>query len=373
MKIAVLAHIRHAIAEPFCGGMEAHCDMLCRGLRAAGHTVDLFAAEGSSDPGLVPICDAPYDEVLPWRVYRGTRELAAYQRDAFERVLMRIGTGEYDVVHNNSLFPEIIEWCAHAGIPCVTSQHVPPFGSMFDAVLAGSQYPNIGATVTSRDQLSLWSQKGCAELEVVPNGIDTNAWIPSAEVSDYITWVGRIVPNKGLGQAVRAARQAGIRLKVFGPVEDASYFADEVEPYLTDGIEFHGHKSGEVLRKEVAGARGALVTPLWDEPFGLVAAEALSCGTPVVGFDRGALSEVVGDCGYLVQSGDIDAFADAIDQTGQIDRKACRQRAVQHLSIQAMIQGYEGCYAKVIAGARLASLPRLAWSSSASSTSALLA
>ena len=123
----------------------------------------------------------------------------------------------------------------------------------------------------------------------------------------------------------------------------------------------------------MAGARGALVTPLWDEPFGLVAAEALSCGTPVVGFDRGALAEVVGDCGYLVQSGDIDAFADAIDQTGQIDRKACRQRAVQHFSTQAMIQGYEGCYAQVIAGARLASLPRLAWSSSASSTSALLA
>lgn len=373
MKIAVLAHIRHAIAEPFSGGMEAHCDMLCRGLRAAGHDVDLFAAEGSSDPGLVPICDAPYDEVLPWRVYRGTRELAAYQRDAFERVLSRIGTGEYDVVHNNSLFPEIIEWCANAGIPCVTSQHVPPFGSMFDAVQAGNQYPNIGATVTSRDQLSLWSQKGCGDLEVVPNGIDTQAWIPTGGVGDYFTWVGRIVPNKGAGQAVRAARQAGIRLKVFGPVEDASYFADEVEPYLVNGIEFHGHMSGEVLRREVANARGALVTPLWDEPFGLVAAEALSCGTPVAGFDRGALAEVVGDCGHLVQGGDVDALADAIGHIGEIDRTACRRRAVRDLSIQAMIRGYEECYARVIAGARLASLPRLAWSSSTSSTSALLA
>ncbi|MGE5953637.1 MAG: glycosyltransferase [Qipengyuania vulgaris] len=373
MKIAVLAHIRHAIAEPFSGGMEAHCDMLCRGLRAAGHDVDLFAAEGSSDPGLVPICDAPYDEVLPWRVYRGTRELAAYQRDAFERVLTKIGTDEYDVVHNNSLFPEIIEWCAHAGIPCVTSQHVPPFGSMFDAVLASSQYPNIGATVTSRDQLSLWSQKGCEDLEVVPNGIDTQTWLPTGEVGDFFSWVGRIVPNKGLGQAVKAARLAGVRLKIFGPVEDASYFADEVEPYLTSGIEFHGHKSGDVLRREVADARGALVTPLWDEPFGLVAAEALSCGTPVVGFDRGALAEVVGDCGHLVQGGDVDALADAIGHIGQIDRTACRRRAVQHLSIRAMIRGYEECYAEVIAGARLASLPRLAWSSSASRTSALLA
>ena len=67
---------------------------------------------------------------------------------------------------------------------------------------------------------------------------------------------------------MRAPHQSSIRLKVFGPVEDASYFADEVEPSLTDGIEFHGHTSGEVPRKEVASARGALVTPLWDEPFG---------------------------------------------------------------------------------------------------------
>lgn len=373
MKIAVLAHIRHAIAEPFSGGMEAHCNMLCRGLRAAGHEVDLFAAEGSDDPCLIPICDAPYDEVLPWSVYRGTRELAAYQREAFERVLMRIGAGEYDVVHNNSLFPEIIEWCALAGIPCVTSQHVPPFGNMFDAVLSASAYPNIGATVTSRDQLTLWSQKGCEALDVVPNGIDSDLWKPSEKVGNYFTWVGRIVPNKGLAQAVQAARKAGVRLKIFGPVEDAGYFATEVEPYLSGGIEFHGHRAGPVLRKEVAGARGALVTPLWEEPFGLVAAEALSCGTPVVGFDRGALSEVVGDCGFLVRSGDIEALADSIGKVGRIERTACRKRAMERFSIQTMIEGYERCYAAVIAGARSASLRRLAWSSSASSTSALLA
>lgn len=373
VKIAVLAHIRHAIAEPFSGGMEAHCNMLCRGLRAAGHEVDLFAAEGSDDPCLIPICDAPYDEVLPWSVYRGTRELAAYQREAFERVLMRIGAGEYDVVHNNSLFPEIIEWCALAGIPCVTSQHVPPFGNMFDAVLSASAYPNIGATVTSRDQLTLWSQKGCEALDVVPNGIDSDLWKPSEKVGNYFTWVGRIVPNKGLAQAVQAARKAGVRLKIFGPVEDAGYFATEVEPYLSGGIEFHGHRAGPVLRKEVAGARGALVTPLWEEPFGLVAAEALSCGTPVVGFDRGALSEVVGDCGFLVRSGDIEALADSIGKVGRIERTACRKRAMERFSIQTMIEGYERCYAAVIAGARSASLRRLAWSSSASSTSALLA
>ncbi|MCD1589765.1 glycosyltransferase family 4 protein [Qipengyuania citrea] len=373
MKIAVLAHIRHAIAEPFGGGMEAHCDMLCRGLRAAGHQVDLFAADGSQDESLVPICAAPYDEVLPWRVFRGTSELAAYQRDAFERVLLAVGAGAYDVVHNNSLFPEIIEWCARAGIPCVTSQHVPPFGAMFDAVAATRERPNIGFTVTSQDQQALWADRGCAGLDVVPNGIDTNRWVPLGEPQDYLTWVGRIVPNKGLAEAIQAARKARVRLRIFGPVEDAGYFTEKVEPFLSEGIEFHGHRSGDRLRAEVAGAQAALVTPLWDEPFGLVAAEALACGTPVAGFDRGALSEVVGDCGVLVPGGDIGALAHAIRKVRRIDRAACRARAVEKLSITAMIAGYERCYAGAIAGARLASLPRLAWDSSCSRTSELLA
>jgi len=289
--------------------MEAHCDMLCRGLRAAGHQVDLFAADGSQDESLVPICAAPYDEVLPWRVFRGTSELAAYQRDAFERVLLAVGAGAYDVVHNNSLFPEIIEWCARAGIPCVTSQHVPPFGAMFDAVAATRERPNIGFTVTSQDQQALWADRGCAGLDVVSNGIDTDRWVPLGEPQDYLTWVGRIVPNKGLAEAIQAARKARVRLRIFGPVEDAGYFTEKVEPFLSEGIEFHGHRSGDRLRAEVAGAQAALVTPLWDEPFGLVAAEALACGTPVAGFDRGALSEVVGDCGVLVPGGDIGALA----------------------------------------------------------------
>ena len=373
VKIAVLAHIRHAIAEPFSGGMEAHCDMLCRGLRSAGHEVDLYASAGSSDPCLIPICDAPYDEVLPWRVYRGTDELARYQRDAFDCALARIGTGQYDVVHNNSLYPEIIEWCANSGMPCLTSQHVPPFGTMFDAVEQFCDRPHIGFTVTSNDQKALWAARGCDSLDVVPNGIDTDCWMPVAEVGDYLTWVGRIVPNKGLAEAVRAALKARAKLRIFGPVEDAAYFAEKVEPYLVDGIEFHGHRHAENLRKEVACARAALVTPMWDEPFGLVAAEALSCGTPVIGFDRGALAEVVGDCGLLVPGGNIDALADAITMADNIDRNACRSRAVAKMSVGAMIAGYEDSYAKVIAGANLASLSRLASSSSCSSTSELLA
>ena len=372
MRIAVLAHIRHAIAEPYSGGMEAHCAMLCRGLRAAGHEVDLFAAMGSDDACLIPICDA-YDRVLPWSVYHGTETLANYQRAAFKRVFNHLENHRYDVVHNNSLFPEIITQCAEAGIPCVTSQHVPPFASMVEAVRRACVKSHVEITVTSRDQRSLWQTRGCVTVEVVANGIDTAAWCPVEEAGEHLTWVGRIVPNKGLAEAVRAAAIAGAQLRIFGPIEDADYFSSHVEPLLNGNIEYLGHQNANALRKEVASARGALVTPMWDEPFGLVAAEALSCGTPVVGFDRGALAEVVGDCGLLVEGGDVESLADAIARVGSISRAGCRHRAVQRLSIAAMIAGYERCYASVIAGRRSACEEPMDFSSSCASTSPLLA
>ena len=85
----------------------------------------------------------------------------------------------------------------------MTSQHVPPFGTMFDAVVATRKEPHIGFTVTSHDQQALWADRGCPELDVVPNGIDTDRWVPQGEPQDYLTWVGRIVPNKGLAEAIQ--------------------------------------------------------------------------------------------------------------------------------------------------------------------------
>lgn len=350
--------------------------MLCKALRAAGHEVTLFAAAGSRDPGLFPICDAPYDEVLPWKVWRGTPELAAYQREAFERALAEVRRGGYDVVHNNSLFPDIIGWCADEARPCVTSHHVPPFENLLDAVCDNAGRPGIAFTIVSHQQQLSWSQRGGPQMHIVRNGVDTAFWSPGGDgTGEHFTWIGRIVPNKGVAHAVRAAREAGAELRIFGPVEDETYFAREVAPHLGDKISYRGHAPAGVLRDEVRTARGALVTPMWDEPFGLVAAEALACGTPVVGFDRGALQEVVGECGILVPGGDIEALAGAMDRAALTDRDACRRRAVAQLSSEAMIRGYEACYAAVIAGARgevgAGAMP--ASSSSCASTSALLA
>ncbi|MGB3807797.1 MAG: glycosyltransferase [Erythrobacter sp.] len=371
MKIAVIAHIRHAIAEPFMGGMEAHCRLLCDGLRSAGHDVTLFAADRSRDANLAAICDAPYEDVLPWRKWRGTPELAAYQQRAFAGAWHRILSEGFDVVHNNSLFPEIMEWAARDGMPCVTSQHVPPFQSMRDAVETASDYRNVQQTVTSSSQLAMWSARARRHMAVVHNGVRTDRWLPHADIGDHFVWLGRITPNKGTSEALRAARIAGKKLHIYGPVEDGAYFSSEVEPFLKDGVEYRGHISLQTLRPIVAGASGVVVTPLWDEPFGLVAAEALSCGTPVCAYDSGALPEVVGECGHVVAARDIAALADAMSRVEEIDRAACRRRAIKRFSSHAMIAGYEQAYERAIDA--LLDQAAFAFSSSHSRTSALLA
>ena len=248
--------------------MEAHCSLLCQGLRDAGHKVTLFATAGSDDPDLVPICD-PYEIHLPWHLHHGTPALRDYQHAAFESAWSHVLSGGFEVVHNNTLFPSIIDWAQKAGVPCVTSQHVPPYGAMRSAV-SRAREPGQIVTVTSRSQLPLWGAMPGVDLRVVLNGVDCRRWGPADNVGDQFCWSGRVTPNKGLAEAVAAARLADVPLNIFGPMEDPTYFEERVQPHLDDRRLYWGHVGYDKLVKAVATARAAIVTPMWDEPFGLV-------------------------------------------------------------------------------------------------------
>jgi len=355
LRVAVIGHIRFAVAEPFQGGMEAHCAALCRGLAMAGHEVTLFAAGGScADATIVPICDRPYEHALPWAKWRGTPQLEEYQRRAFRRAWDAIRSGGFDVVHNNTLFPDLIDWAARDTIPLLTSQHVPPFGKMRDAVRQAEGDPLRPVTVTSASQLPLWSDRPMANMHVVHNGIDTALWRPAAtpRVPPPFFWSGRITPNKGTAMALEAARLAGVALDLAGTIEDETYFAREVEPLLDGRRRYLGHLSGESLHRKMASARALVVTPAWDEPFGLVAAEALSCDIPVIAFGRGALREVVGPCGAIIAAGDVAALAEAMRNPPQLATGHARARAEKLFSLPAMIAGYEALYRSAIHAAQ---------------------
>ena len=348
LRVAVLAHLRHPIAEPFQGGMEAHTALLVRALVAAGHRPVLFAAAGSApDLPLEPVAPDGYERHLAWARWHGTPELAAWLTRAYQHAWRSVRAGGFDVVHNNTVFAALPGWAVRDRMPMVTTLHVPPFPLLATALSEGEAEWH-AATVPSRDQQRIWQRATGITPVVVPNGIALDRWPYDAAGGDRAIWFGRITPTKGTAEALRAASLAGIGLDVAGPVEDPEYFAT-LRPLWGREHRYLGHLAGSALAAAVGGSAVALCTPLWDEPFGLVAAEALACGTPVAALARGALPDVIGDAGAL--GDDVAELADAIGRARLVPRDRCRARAESRFAAAAMIDRYVALYCDVLAAA----------------------
>jgi glycosyltransferase involved in cell wall biosynthesis len=348
MKIAVIGHVRFPIARPFMGGMEAHCWHLCRGLRARGHDVTLFAA-GDSDWGgkVEPVVDVHYDREFPWHKWHGTPELTGHLDKAFERILPRIAEGGFDVVHNNSLHRFPPRFAARHRIPMVTSLHVPPFDVLKRAVADGGAPWSLFTTCSQR-QLGAWFDDAEAPFaRVVPNGIDVADWPFRPEGDGTAVWMGRITPTKGTHLAAQAAKIAEIPLRIYGTIEDQGYFDTEIAPLLGEGVQYGGHLQGADLSEAIARASVLLFTPLWDEPFGLAAIEAMACGLPIAAVENGAIREVAGEAARYARA-DPDELAMALREAIGISRSAALERVERLFTVERMLGAYEGLYGRAI-------------------------
>ncbi|MFD8615607.1 glycosyltransferase, partial [Streptomyces sp. NPDC059631] len=214
----------------------------------------------------------------------------------------------------NSLHYLPVAMAAAVPIPVVTTLHTPPTPWLESAVQAQDHCP-VAFTAVSAHTARAWRATVPA-ARVVRNGVDTRLW-SQGPGGRHLVWSGRLVPEKGPHLAAQAARKANFPLLLAGPIGDARYFSQYVEPLLDGEVEYVGHLNQSHLAQLVGEAAAVLVTPCWDEPYGLVVAEALACGTPVCGYDRGALGEIVTpSCGRLAPADDAAALADLIPQTG---------------------------------------------------------
>lgn len=334
------------------GGMEAHSFHLAEGLRARGHDVVLFAS-GDSDPrfALDPVLDEHYERTFPWAEHKGSAPLIAHVDAGYAAACDRIAQGGFDVMHNNSLHRFPLQRARAGGVPTVTSLHVPPFDALHWFV-KDSGAPGHRLTVTSAGQLHAWWPDGPPpEASVLHNGIDPAAWPFQAQGDGSLVWCGRITRNKGTHLAVQAARRAGLPLTLFGSIEEPDYWKSEVAPWVGGAIRYGGHLRGALLASEVGRASAFLFTPCWDEPFGLVAAEAMACGLPVASTDMGAAREVIAEAGVFAPPDDVEALAAAIPAALEIPRGVAHARVMAMFTRDRWLDRCEALYAEVLEAA----------------------
>jgi glycosyltransferase involved in cell wall biosynthesis len=346
MRIAQIAPPFQSVPPAGYGGTELVISLLTEELVRRGHDVTLFASGDSSTAArLIPTVDTALwrdeqvrDPLVFWSVTAGL----AYRC---------VANGDFDIVHSHLDFHAFA--CASlVETPTVTTLHgrldlpdLPRLYSRFPTV------PVISISDNQREPLP-----GAHWAATVYNAVDVDRLDFNARGGDYLAWLGRISPEKGLDRAIGIAQQAGLPLKVGArlPLKDVSdpnvradweYYEGVVKPMLDRG---HVELVGEIDadgKAEFLGHALALLNPIdWPEPFGLVMAEALACGTPVVARRRGSAPEVVTD-GLTGLIGETDAeLAGLCRRVHEIDRATCHREAIRRFSPRAMTDGYEAVY-----------------------------
>lgn len=334
---------------------------LAAGLAEKGHKVTLFAAKGSvTKATLVHGGIEPTIKKLPeygdrddYRAHVVAQELALMRE-----VIVHAKAGRLDVVHIHQpverLYPVLL--AMPANIPVVITFHDPITPERFPALEKLVGLGNIHFVSLSTSQ-----QKGVpfSFAGVVPNGVDTKLFASDSQLLLHkrpLLITGRIVPQKGFVDAIAAAIAADIRLLIVGQEyatqkEAHAYFEEQIKPNI-DGK--HILWESIVKQEHLVGhyqTAAALLFPIqWEEPFGLVMIEAMSCGTPVIAYNRGSVPEIVidGKTGFIVDPDlGVDGLVAAVKRIGEIDRKACRKHVERHFSLAVMIDGYQKIYKKV--------------------------
>ena len=359
MKIAVLGHLKFPIAAPFPGGLERHTHAMVSGLQARGHEVTLYAAEGA-DPLLAPVALC-----APTGPHTGEPDsdaaIDAIEGAAYRTMVDAVRGGGFDVVHANCLHDLPLREAASLGAPMLVVLHVPRFEPFAGAVRQAAPYATMLAV--SRQLAELW--RGVAEeFFIVANGVDLDVFRPLPDSlrdgrPSSAFWSGRLSHEKGLHLAIDAARLSGLDLAFAGPRADDAYWRDEIAPRLGPGVRDLGHLGEEGLVENLNRAAVAVISPLWEEPFGLVVLEALACGAPVAAFARGAVPDILdAKSGRLARPDDVPDLARAMREATSLDRAACRMRAERY-GIDRMLDGYEEVYRRMTGGA--ASLDLETW------------
>ena len=340
MKIAQISPLMEAVPPKLYGGTERIVAYLCDEMVALGHEVTLFASGDSSTKARL---HAAWPKAL--RLDEGMRDYLAPHILMLEQLARR--SDDFDVVH---LHVDYMGFglLRRLDLPYVTTLHgrldlpeLQPLFRLFDDA------PVVSISDSQREPLPEANY-----IATVHHGLPERLLLPGFGAGGYLAFLGRISPEKAPDAAIRIAAAAGMKLKIAAKVDkvDQAYFAQQIEPLLTQPhVEFLG-EIGEDRKAEFLGNAAGLLFPIaWREPFGLVMIEAMACGTPVIAFPSGSVPEVIeeGVTGFMVESED--QAAAAARRLQGLDRARIRRQFEERFTARRMAEDYLKLYRGLIA------------------------
>ncbi|MGH9409720.1 MAG: glycosyltransferase family 4 protein [Vicinamibacterales bacterium] len=336
LRIAQIAPVATALPPQGSGSVELVTWLLTEGLVTRGHDVTLFATgDTTTSATLAAVYPHGYwhdESMWPWELYEMLNLSAAVER-----------ARDFDVIHfQAAYYPMSLGFGRLCAVPLLQTLHHSPSP---EEVRLWSRYPEAPFVAISSEQARLLN--GLNVVGTVLHGIDTDSFAFRDTPEDYVMFLGRFTDGKGVLQAIDIAKRAGLRIVLAAPEDE--YYTEKIAPLVDGERVVYAGEVGHARKVELLGGARALLYPVQSgEPFGLVLAEAMACGTPVAALDRGAVCEVIEDGVTGIIFPDEDAMLQGLPRVFALDRRTVRQHGAARFGAMRMVDEYVDTYRQLI-------------------------
>lgn len=353
MKIAIVGPIESAMTKKSVGGTETWTYGFAEYLVKVGHDVTLFGAEGTKFSGtFVPIC--AHSDIADETGALSKQRFAVFSIEEMLALIERIN--EFDLVHISYYsFHYFLPFSNLIKKPIIETIHGSPMTDT-DMEILFHKYQKPYFVFPTKSSADRWPKP--KHSQIIYHGIKVEDFPLSKNKNrDYFFWMGRLVEQKGITEAIKFARETNSKLIIAGPKNELKYFDENVKPYLNDKIQYVGELDLVQKVKYLQNAQAFLMPIFWDEPFGLVMVEAMACGTPVVAYGRGSVPELIEDSqtGFVCSPNDFDCFKNAALKIETLSHEeytkmslACRAHVEKNFTFKRMVTEYEAIYQKAM-------------------------
>jgi glycosyltransferase involved in cell wall biosynthesis len=320
-------------------------------LKKRGHDVTLYTAKDSEikikkiSNGMISYYKLK-DKLMSGG-FHDQLQMTLYEQLLAAKMYKDSQAGKYDIIHAFHLAPKILPFVNLTKTPTVFTLH-DPMDASWNKIIKYCPWRNKANYISISDN----QRKGMSDLNYVAtiyNGLDLNNFKFPKKPKNYLAFLGRFSREKGVDVAVKVAAESGEKFKIAGNIWGGGFYDEKVKPYLKKGeIENVGFLDKNKLSSFLGNAKALLFPIQWEEPFGLVMIEAMACGTPVIAFNRGSVSEVIkhGKTGFIVNNEE--EMKEAIKNIDKIKREDCRKHVEENFTIEKMVDGYEKAYWRIL-------------------------